>query len=62
MQYIINPKDKFKFACMRIIDSGGNGYVRDLDGKIYSVVQSKRMATPIKEESILNEINKNYFN
>ena len=48
MDYIKNPKDEFKFACMRIIDNGTNGVVVTPDGKRYEVTQNSRKAKLIK--------------
>lgn len=49
MDYIKNPKDEFKYACMRIIDNGANGTVICPDGKQYEVTQSSKKAKLIKQ-------------
>jgi hypothetical protein len=49
MDYIKNPKDEFKFACMRIIDNNASGIVITPKGKRYEVTQGSRTAKLIKE-------------
>jgi hypothetical protein len=39
-----DPKQEFKFACMRIIDNGASGIVVCPDGKRYEVTQGSRKA------------------
>lgn len=51
MDYIGNPKDQFKFGCMRIQDNlctGNIGYIKDINGKIYQIERGKRKAKLIK--------------
>lgn len=48
MDYIRNPKDEFKFACMRIVDNGANGIVVCPNGKKYEVTQNSKKAKLIK--------------
>jgi hypothetical protein len=48
MDYIDNPKQEFRYACMRIIDNGANGIVICPDGKRYEVLQSTKTAKLIK--------------
>ena len=47
MDYV-EPKEEFKYACMRIIDNGANGIITTPDGKRYEISQSSRMAKLIK--------------
>jgi len=44
----VEPKEEFKYACMRIIDNGANGIVITPDGKRYEVNQSSRKAKLIR--------------
>ncbi len=53
MDYIKNPKDQFKYACMRIIDNGANGIVICPNGDKYEVNQNSKKAKLIKNESNL---------
>ena len=48
MDYIKNPKDQFKFACMRIRDNGAEGVVICPNGKKYEITQSSKMAKLIE--------------
>jgi hypothetical protein len=48
MDYIQNPKEEFKYACMRIIDNGADGIVYCPDGKKYEVTQKSRKAKLIQ--------------
>ena len=48
MDYIRNPKEEFKYACMRIIDNGADGIVVCPDGTQYEVTQKSRKAKLMK--------------
>ena len=51
MDYISNPKDEFKFACMRVRDNikiGDKGIVITPSGRIYEISHSSKMAKLIK--------------
>ncbi len=54
MDYILarvpDPKKRFSFAGMRILDNAPSGYIVDGD-KVYSVSRSYRMAKLIKDEN-----------
>lgn len=60
MSHIEDKKNKFKFACMMIIDNQAEGYVKDVNGKIYKVEQGNGVAKLIKEENY-ETINKKFF-
>ena len=61
MSHIDDVKKKFKFACLMIIDNNAEGYVKDVNGKIYKIEQSNRSAVPIKKENY-ETINQKFFN
>lgn len=44
MDYVPNPKEEFKYACMRIIDNGADGIVTCPNGKRYEVTQKSKKA------------------
>ena len=46
MAYIPNPKERFKYGCMRVSDNAGEGYVLEGD-KLYSISRSYRSAKPV---------------
>ena len=51
MDYISNPKEEFKFACMRIQDNikaGDKGIVITPTGRIYEIRSGSRTAKLIK--------------
>jgi hypothetical protein len=49
MDYIKNPKEQFKYACMRIIDNGANGIVICPNGEQYEVTQNTKKAKLINK-------------
>jgi hypothetical protein len=48
MDYIKDPKEQFRFACMRIIDNGFDGIVICPNGDRYEVIKKSRKAKLIK--------------
>ena len=53
--------DKFKHACMIIIDNNAEGYVKCLKGKIWKIEQSNKTAKQINPENY-ERINSKFFN
>lgn len=54
MDYIRNPKDEFKYACMRIIDNGADGIVICPNGEMYEVTQKSKKAKRIEKHTGIN--------
>ena len=53
MDYIDNPKDEFKFACMRVrdnLESGSVGYVITPKGNKYLITREAKMAKLVKTD------------
>ena len=52
MDYIENPKEEFKYACMRISDNNATGIVITPDGKQYQVTPYSKTARLIDPRTI----------
>jgi len=44
MDYIADPKDRFKLAAMRIVDNGFDGFVVDDRRRVYAVTPANKTA------------------
>lgn len=60
IDYIEDPKRRFRVACQRVHDNlpaGQVGYARDEQGKVYLISRESRQAKPVTNQEILDLFN-----